>query len=300
MTSNQILGATYRRSILWAALLAATGCGYFEKHEAKPHNEETRSLERKHYEVYSEVEAQLDVETGWPSINDCDSALWAGISCQLGMRTEISFAEYSPGEIHRRPYRACYTDRDEGSKTTISRDMLTGYMGCLIYKKDLPALKRLASYGERHNWIMGKPEWYVSRVYLGTNLTGLLGRAIHKISDGSDDRSYRNLPTAHLPVTEDYARHIQVQEILLQDSVDEIKTVDINGNMLERLKDHASSSPEDPLFAAALGRFTGDQSRTMELLMRDEMYCPTYARGERPDLYCKLIWLQAGDIVLRN
>jgi hypothetical protein len=281
-------------------LLALTGCGYFEKHEAKQHNEETSSLERKHYEIYSEVEAQLDPVTGWPGLNDCDLTLWAGISCQLGMRTNILYAEYSPGEIHRRPYRACYTDQDMGSKTTISRDMLTGYMGCLIYKKDLPALKRLAEYGERNNWIMGRPEWYVSRVYLGTNLTGLLGRAIHKISGGSDSRSYRHIPTSHLPVTEDYARHIQVQEILLQDAVSEIKTVSINGEMLQRLKDNARAEPEDPLFAAALGRFTGDQSHTLALLMRDEMPCPTYARGEKPELYCKLVWLQAAQIVLES
>jgi hypothetical protein len=75
----------------------------------------------------------------------------------------------------------------------------------------------------------------------------------------------------------------------------------INDEMLTRLKDNAAAYPTDFLFSAALGRFTGDQSRTVELLLAFESEspkCSTYVRGENPELYCKIVWLQATKIVL--
>lgn len=287
------------KTLLTICLFLA-GCSYFEKHEEKTHSSPIEQLQMKQYQIYSEVEAGLDPVTKWPTLRDCDGTLWAGIACAVGMPVGIHFAEYAPGEIHRRPYESCYTDRDNGSKTTISRDMLTGYMACAHRWRDLSAMKRLAEYGEKNNWVMGKPEWYVSRVLLGDNLKGILGRMIYELSFGADDRSYRSTPAIHLPVTEDYQRHIQVQTILLDNAITVPKTMDITGNMLERLRANAEAKPEDPLFQAALGLFTGDQSKALELLMRDEMPCPSYARGENPNVYCKLIWLQAADIVVKS
>jgi hypothetical protein len=68
--------------------------------------------------------------------------------------------------------------------------------------------------------------------------------------------------------------------------------------MLDRLLENAELEPTNPLFAAALGRFTGDQSKTISLLLDAETPCPSYARGETPDTYCKINWLKAAKIVL--
>lgn len=283
-------------------LLLLTSCSYLTKHEGKSTDESLPldELRAKYEVVYAEVESSLDPDTGWPSMNDCDATLFAGLACSIGFPVKIELAEYTPGEIHRRPYKACWNEKDGdvGSESTISRDMLTGYMSCLWARKDLPALQRLADFGEKNDWIMGSPGYLVSRVFFGGNLTGILGRAVFTLSQSSDDRYYRRTGYLYPSVTADYERHIQVQGILLQDSIDDSYNLRINTEMLDRLTENAAAMPNDPLFAAALGRFTGEQAGTLEILLRDQNECPTYARGEKPDVYCKLNWLQSATILL--
>lgn len=284
-------------------ILLLTSCSYFEKHESKDVASDSRidQLKAKYTQIYAEVEGALDQNTGWPSVADCDGTLWAGLACSVGLPVQIEKAEYAPGEIHRRPAPSCYNDTegDVGSKSTISKDMLLGYKMCLWARKDLPALQRLADYGEKNDWIMGKPTELVSRVLLSGNGIGLLGRAIYALSSGSDDRYYRRLGYLFPKVEADFERHLQTHGILLQDSVDNsYNLTSINGEMLDRLTENANAFPTDPLFAAALGRFTGDQSNTITLLLEEKMKCASYARGEKPELYCKLLWLQAAGIIL--
>lgn len=285
-------------------ILIISGCQYLTKHESKApvDNPKLEQLRLMQDEYSEEVENALDVNTGWPDNEDCDGTLWAGISCAIGFATDISFAEYSPGEIHRRPFQACWTEQegDLGAKSTISKDMLTGYTACLVAKNDLGALTRLADYGEAHDWVMGKPETLVSRVLMSGNQIGLLGRAIWVLSGGADDRYYRRLGYLFPQVAEDYEKHLQTQGILLQDKIDQdyALTLDINDEMLTRLKENAELYPDDFLFAATLGKFTGDQNRTIDLLLKEEITCPSYTRGKKPDIYCKIIWLQSAAVVL--
>jgi len=282
--------------------LLLTGCQYVTKHESKDSAPDSRieELREKYQQIYAEVESGLDEATGWIDLKDCDGLLFNSLAGALGFPVDISLAEYSPGEMHRRPFKACWTESegDVGSKSTISRDMLTGYMSYLWARKDLAALQRLADYGEKNDWIMGKPSHLISRVLLTGNGIGFLGRAIYVLSSGSDDRYYRRVGYLFPPVQEDFERHLQVQGILLQDSIDDGYKLRINSEMLDRLIENAAKEPEDRLFAAALGKFTGDQSRTIDLLLSEVQVCPSYARGERPDVYCKLNWLQAAKIVI--
>lgn len=276
-------------------LLLLVSCGKSGDNEPQDHMTPIDELKLRYEVIFKDVINGLEPDTGWPSNDDCDGVLHAGLACSLGMPVNISLAEYSPGEIHRRPYNACYTREqgDVGSKSTISRDMLTGYMACLIERKDLDALKRLANYGEKNAWIMGEPSSMVSRVFLGGNLTGLLGRSIYNLSGGKVDRPYRHTPTSYLPVSEDFEHHISVQGILLQGKI----SGGITDQMLGRLKDHVNAYPKDQLFSAALGRFTGDQDNTVSLLLEGNP-CTKYVRGHKPDLYCKINFLQAAKIVL--
>jgi hypothetical protein len=287
-----------------ASMLSISGCQYLTKHESKPAAENSKidQLRLMQTEFTSEVNSGLDIDTGWPDNADCDATLWAGLACSIGFPVDISHAEYSPGEIHRRPVQACWTEEsgDLGAKSTVSKDMLQGYLQCLWRRKDLPALQRLADYGESHDWIMGKPETLVSRVLMSGNQIGVLGRAIWVLSGNADDRYYRRMGYLYAQVAEDYEKHLQTQSILLQDKIDQdyALTLDINDEMLTRLQENADSFPSDYLFAAALGKFTGDQTKTIDLLLNEETPCPSYARGKKPDIYCKLIWLQSAAIVL--
>jgi hypothetical protein len=283
--------------------LFLTSCSYFEKHDSKDPAPDARSeaLKAKYDLIYEEVNNALDPATRWPGVNDCDATLWAGVACNVGFDTQISLAEYNPGEIHRRPYNACWTEEngDVGSKSTISKDMLLGYHMCLWKRKDLAALQRLADYGEKNDWVMGRPASLVSRVLLSGNGIGMLGRSIYVLSSGTDDRYYRRVGYLFPVVGEDFERHLQTQGILLQDSIDGgYSLTAINSEMLDRLLENANAFPTDSLFAAALGRFTGDQSKAITLLLEEKMSCASYARGENPEIYCKLLWLQAAGIVL--
>jgi len=278
-----------KMKLLPILFLLLTSCSYFEKNEEKEHGDELpQELFETFQTMHLDVESGLDPVTGWPSINDCDSTLFAGLACSLNMPVKIEYAEYSPGEIHRRPYKACWNEKegDVGSKTTISRDMLTGYIACALARNDKPAMERLFEYGKRNEWIMGKPRFFVSRVLLTPNMIGTLGRFLNK-------EGYKQLPTSYSPVTEDYERHIQVQGILNEYKV----SGSISDSMLDRLKANKEAEPLDPLFSAAYGLFSGDQKETVNLLMETGK-CPTYARGEKPEVYCKLNWLQAASIVM--
>lgn len=271
------------------------------KHKPETHSNDIEDLQTYFDAIYRDTQNELDPETGWIDLEDCDGTLWNGLACSLGMPVKIDLAEFNPGEIHRRPYKACYTlkDGDLGSKSTISRDMLTGYMACLYTRKDLEGLKRLAKYGEARVWIMGEPKEMVSRVFLSGNLTGLLGRAIYALSEGENDKLYRHTPTSYKETPgyeyKDFERHVQVQGILLQGEA----SGSITPEMLGQLTEHANHDPEDVLFQAALGKYTGNQTAAIKLLL-SEPPCPSYARGKRPDMYCQIGWLQAAKIVLEG
>jgi hypothetical protein len=266
------------------------GCGHFEKRKYKePGEYGFEELIAKGSELYLPTVDELE-DNFWPSSTDCDGTLWAGLACAANLPQNIKYAEYKPGEIHRRPAPSCYTDRDMGAKTTVSRDMLTGYMACQWQLGDVGALKRLAEYGQTHSWI-------VSRVAMGTNLQSLLGQMIYKLSNGKDSRFYRHIPASYTPVTKDYERHIQTQGILLYGMVNNV----ITDQMFDRLKEHAAAYPEDFLFSYVLGRYTGDQKNTVDMLLAfdgEKPSCSSYVRGEKPDLYCKILWHQVASNLL--
>ena len=288
-------------------LLLLTSCSYLTKHEGKQTDASLPldGLREKYNAVYQEVESELDPATGWISHIDCDSLLWNGLACSLGFPVNIELAEYEPGLMGRRPrepHGQCFTEEngDVGSKSSMSRDSATGYLSCLWGRKDLLAMQRFATRSENNDWFIGIPKDRFFETNLYFNLAGLLGRMIYVASSGADDRYYRRTGYLYPPVEKDFERNIQTQGILLQDGVDAAYnlTTAINKEMLDRLKENAAAYPDDFLFSAALGRFTGDQSRALDLLLSDTLVCPSYARGERPDVYCKIIWIQAAKIVL--
>jgi hypothetical protein len=284
-------------------LILLVSCGHFKKHESTKPSASTNldEVRVKREAVKLDVASSLDPLTGWPSANDCDATLWGGLACSVGLPVNIKLAEYAPGEIHRRPFKACWNEieGDVGSKSTISKDMLLGYTSCLWAQKDLAGLQALANYGEAHDWLMGKPTDQIGRVLLSGNGVGLLGRMVYVLSNSTDDRYYRRTGYLYPTVTLDYERHLQTHGILLQDEVDQAYNLTaINSEMLDRLLENYTFDPLNPLFAAALAKFTGDYGIAINLLMADDTPCPTYARGEKPELYCKINWLHAAKLVL--
>ncbi len=287
-------------SVLIGVLVA---CGILQKHSETDVSSTpaTTVLEHRYQEKLAELNAKADQETGWPSATDCDGTLWAGLAAAAGAGVQLQLAEHAPGEIHRRPATPCWTDAggDQGSASTVSRDMMTGYLWGIWARRDLAAAQRLADYGDAHTWIMGEPASDLSRVAMGTNLTGLLCRMVDKLSAGGDSRKCKNIPEAYFPVSGDYELHIQVLDILLQGEVNGgLKLLDIDGMMLDRLKEAVAENPNDALFQAALGVYTGDFTASTNLLNSDSYVSPTYVRGA--DNYRLVDWVFAASIVLKH
>jgi hypothetical protein len=288
-------------------ICALSACGFFKNHKEKEASTPTSAEKlRDLFEEKKLVYASLaDAATLWPALDDCDGLLWAGLVCAAGIRADVGLAEYEPGVIHRRPYRACWTraDGDLGSKSTVSNDMLLGYLWCGWRSKDLAAMQRLGSYGEKHNFIMGEPfPEQAARVVLKPNGQSLLGRIIYDLSDHTDQRSYRDIPLVYLPVAEDFERHLQVLGILLGGELSQLGgetgIVDINGESLARLEENVAGYPGDALFQAALGVYTGDFSAAMSLLEDENYVYPSYVRGA--ENYKLAHWLFTANLVLER
>ncbi len=292
------------RSVLLFSLLA--GCTFFEKHDERPNA--GADLAELHAFWLQEIATSADSESGWPSAVDCDGTLWAGLASAAGAEgVKIERAEYDPGRIERRP-TACWPG---SSHSSISQDMLTGYLWALWRKGDLPALTRLATYGEAHaikvgpaviGWIMGEPPAEVGSVVARPNIIGMVGRMLFILSDGTDARSYRSYPSLYPPVERDFERHIATLGILLYGEVaarqSDLFALSIDGEMKKRLEENVAYDPSDAFFQAALSVYSGDASAAESLLKDPGYECPSYVRGA--PLYCAVHKAFAASIVLKH
>jgi hypothetical protein len=270
--------------------LGLSSCGIFSKHKEKDPSNDARisSLVKKYQTMAAEYRDVSKDQNGWPDVNDCDATLWAGEVCSAGLQVDIGQAEYPPGQINRRPSPSCYVDgQPNGSSSTVSNDMILGYLSCLWKTQDLHALQRLADYGEAHNWQMGEPATS-DRVFLKPNQQGLLGRALSQLGD---DRSYSNIPAVYFPVKADYEKHLQVLGILLNGQIDG----SINDSMFQLLKNLADDQ-NDALIQATYGKYSGDESKAIGLLLDENYAPPSYVRGA--DNYKMVHWLKAASLIV--
>ena len=239
---------------------------------------------------------------GWPSDDDCDGLLWAGEASSGGAQVDLLAAERAPGEMLRTPYDPSFPEREcfarGGSKSTISRDMLLGYMLGLLRTKDLFSARRLYDYGKAHDWMMGSPQGILTAVYFNPNMQALLARLIYVLSDKTDARDRHDAVPVYFTVKKDYEKHLQVLSIyLFGEMTRRAGKGYITQPMLDRLKSHAEAQPDDALFNAVLGQFTGDYSRAITLLEQDGGYtCPTYVRGH--ENYCLVHKILAASVIV--
>lgn len=246
------------------------------------------------------IEAQkvFDKETGWPSATDCDGLLWAGLAKAAGVATvRLEQAEFEPGHVYRRPKLPCWnTSGIHEAESTVSRDMVLGYLWGLWRSDDGDALKRLREYGESHDWVMGEPfPERLSDVLMNGNLIGLIGRMSCKMDKGCP--WYKITGAVHSQETKDYVRHLSVLFALLNQEV---------GPLLGATTDDKKEidwlyeqDPNDALMSAAYHMYEdGDFSESMRLLLSDSYSYPSYVRGS--DSYPLVHWLFTAKLVLNN
>ena len=219
----------------------------------------------------------------WPSVTDCDGTVWAGTAALGGAPVWITLAEWNPGEIHRRPQAAgeCYP---AGAASTVSRDDLVLYMAAAFYQKNTPALQRLQAYADANSDWMGEPHDPNYTLMTPTELA-VLSRAISGGSAGVDIEA---------PGAADYQDNVEIEEILLSTAVNG----GANGWELALLESLTAQYPNDALFQAAKGIYSGDCLKAPELLLANPPLVPTYVRGDQAALFAKAWWLRAAALVL--
>lgn len=224
---------------------------------------------------------------GWPADHDCDAALWAGVARAAGAHwVNVSAALAANGRPMRRPYSDCSTP-DE-SRTTTSNDMITGIILGLVEAQDVTALHALWDYGYERGWIMGYPEWFLSRVFLRPNGVSLLARALYKLTDGRTDYKMRLSPVIYGPTDADYATHLILLSRLIQKKVG---GPSYGFDIAEQLV--AKRHPSDALAQA----LSGNSNVAAGLLLNDYNH-PSYVRGH--ENYKLVHWLLAARITLNN
>ncbi len=298
------------RFFLFTVLFLLVGCSFFEPKVSPSESSDSRLADlQTFYETkLVELKDASDVATGWPSVTDCDATLWTGMAMAAGALPDLSLAEYKPGEIHRRPAASgeCF-DGVHGS--TVSNDMITGYLAGMWASKNLDALRRLADFGKARNWSMGDGD--PTRTILRPNGIGLLGRMIFALSAGADDRGFRQVPPVFLPVAEDYEKHLLVEGITLNGEVNEsLKAqglpgaaglLDVSSHDFDRLKELSESETSDVLVQAAFAVYSGSYSGVLDGLLATDTGIPSYVRGTTDAdsrIYATVHWLRAARLVL--
>lgn len=294
------LGETMNFMYLLLCVITFFNCGKKVKESEPQNNARVGELRGKYEENLKIAQNTWNKETGWPDVSDCDATLWAGLGKASGASfTQLELARQSDGKIHRRPNNPCFKDGvDLGAKSTISKDMLLGYVYGIWRSGNKEALDGLFEYGKSHNWIMGEPASDVGRVLLTPNGIATLCRAMR--SFGGSDKTECHLPVSFASGNEDYQEHLAVLGILLWGEVSgELGLTDqIPKGGLETLTDIAYKHANDALFQAAYAQYTdGNYTRSVDLLLGDYSY-PTYVRGS--ENYKLVHWLFAANLILRN
>lgn len=245
------------------------GCSTFNRTEEPQDLTPSQELQ----EVYSANLASYSF--GEPS--DCDAALWVGVyHCATGDGI-LDHYLYPGNQPQRRAKISCYPtdlngDGRPDSRSTISNDGIIGLSMC-----DSEIANRILDYRTQTGGFMGEPREALGEVVIKPNVLIVL--------QGSDT------PTFYAPPKEDYQYHIQVQLILWEGR----KYGKISKNALDRLKGAADAYPDDCLFNAALGLYTGDMSRATELALSG-VNPSSYVRGD--DRYPMANWLQCAALIL--
>lgn len=271
-------------------------------------------------EVYADrlAEAEsLKDANGWLTPTDCDGFLWSGKASAGGLTGfNPSAAEVEPGRFVRRP--APYCESENPLWSDWSRDMFAGLTAYAWRSRDLAVLERHLAYGRDHNWIMGKPFGDGRSVYLPATY-GRLYQLIFALGGENDPK--RLWPDVYPEGLTDYKAHMQMMNIWLRGEVAEAlregngdataggipddvdagaSLVDVTGDQLERIREHAARDPRDPFFQAMAGIYSGDFGPAFTALLADDGYVGEYVRCDEYRRCQLAAWLFAADLVIRR
>ena len=219
-------------------------------------------------ETYKELMPGVSNANGFVDYNHCDSLLFTSLA-NVGGHTANLKAAKKGGQWYRRDSHSCY--RDGNSKSTISRDMLTGVALASYSAREPRVFEHLIDYGIANNFVMGQGE--KSRTFMTPQLTGLIARA--GIASGSTkiNPALSKIPYAYsLGKNTGYQAHLEALAILLDG--------DIAGKLgplaMHTVKAYYKREPENALFNWLFHKYTdGDFAEVYDILL-DRKHWPRY------------------------
>lgn len=239
--------------------------------------------------VYCEKSRAEFLARKW-AVDECDGLLFTslrGIACG-DIDIEAFESTVEPGQWYRNPKKDCYVaDKvgEQGSDSTISKDMYVGLSAYLVHTKDSNALHRTIDFGERRSWVVGEAKdaaTLASKCFITPSLQEMLKQSLRFLGAGIVEGP--NSSDAVLPVSTGFRAHLDVLAILVRGkTLGHISQLDLN-----TLKDQAKRSPRNALFLAAKARYDdGDFALARAILLDPALfpekelptnanYCTTY------------------------
>ena len=267
------------RLLLLIPLLTSCASTGNEGHIEKSPNEKL-SEKRK---LYCELAASRVAERGY-AVSECDGLLFTSlhsISCD-GPGVDRFESEVEPGRFFRDPSHSCFDPSqvgEQGSDSTISKDMLIGLTAYAVAARKPEIIKRALDYGAANNWIVGDakdPLTLASKCIITPSLRSLMQTAAGmELTDIQSDDGMVGIATG-------YEAHLQVLAILIKGKAKgSISHLD-----LAILKEQAKRQPRNAMFQAAQARYNdGDFSKVYELL-NDEQLFPAKQLPNNHQNYC--------------
>ena len=242
------------------------------------------------YEKMAEAALLRNSENGWIVWDDCDSMLWTGKYAAVACDVNIQAAEWPTGRRGRYGRKPGF-----GCSTSWSRDMGVG--GFFPYtfrcnRRDL--LESHAKYGAKNRYKMGEPMGD-GRVLYTFNVIGLMYRTIKKMGG---KRNWLMYLGTHYPSGQTgYHAHIQMMQLWLRWHAQG----KFYQKWKDRIREHKNREPNNPFYQLMDGYLSGNQSKTITLLLDPAMPMSDYVRCGEGNLYrCKLAeWLWVTNEVLR-
>lgn len=207
---------------------------------------------RAKYSMYKSLSPQ-----GWVHTDKCDALLWSSLlAVGRGEKIDITAARNENNQWFRRPAKDCLSSG--GSKSTISRDMLTGLMIYALHFKDEDVVNSLWKYGSENNWVMGQGD--PSRTLMSPGLVGMLADIRQHVTGAKSVLS--NIPQVY-SVEPGYTTHLSLLGIYIRGKVGKMGISETNA-----LKDILAKNPNNPLAIALHARYIdGNYDKAAEILM---------------------------------
>lgn len=214
------------------------------------YNKYIQLIKRKHQDRY-----------GFIDTKHCDSLLFTGLlGCVPEIEVYIKAAfDNDKGMWHRRPLDKpcfdCKNNKDVGSKSTISRDMLIGLAWYCWFNKRGDIVSQVVDYAVKNFGFMGCGA--IGAINIMPPLFATFCWMDHKLN-GTNWWLTRKMPADLGNKTEGYESHLQVLHILLRSEI----VGKLSKSEKKVIAYQAKRQPNNPLFVYA----NGDKEKALELL----------------------------------